>query len=101
MTSILNFLRAFLVLSMVVSCKAIPPNITIPDPYETTKDLALFIDGTAFTAEDNSNITKLHNAVQDRKDILTFYTVGVGAGPDAKRAGQFLGVGLSVDVQEA
>ena len=88
-------------LIICIGCKAIPPLISVPDPYERAKDIAVFIDGTAFTPKDSSNITKLHNSLIDRKDILSFYTVGVGAGPDAKRVGQFMGVGLSKDVQEA
>jgi len=98
------FLKTVLVVSLVYlfnACKAIPPLISVPDPYESTKDIAIFIDGTAFTPKDSSNITKLRNNLKDRKDILSFYTVGVGAGPDAKRVGQFMGVGLSKDVQEA
>ena len=83
----------------MVSCKAIPPEVNIPDPYSKPKDITIFIDGTAFKPSDSSNIYKLNQSLRQRKDILSFYTVGVGAGPDAKHAGQFLGVGLSKDVQ--
>ncbi|WP_296384675.1 DUF2235 domain-containing protein [Winogradskyella sp.] len=84
---------------LAISCKAIPPEINIPDPYKKAKDIAVFIDGTAFMPSDSSNIYKLNQNLKQRKDILSFYTVGVGAGPDAKSFGQFLGVGLSKDVQ--
>lgn len=86
---------------LVMSCKAIPPEINIPDPYEKAKDITVFIDGTAFKQSDSSNIYKLNQNLKQRKDILSFYTVGVGAGPDAKGLGQFFGVGVSKDVQNA
>ncbi len=91
----------FLIVVVLTSCKAIPPEINIPDPYHNAKDIAIFIDGTAFKPSDSSNIYKLNQNLKQRKDLLSFYTVGVGAGPDAKRAGQFLGVGMSEDVQNA
>lgn len=98
-----KYLKAILLLMVILvsSCKAIPPEITIPDPYSGAKDIAIFIDGTAFKPSDSSNIYKLKQNLKSRKSLLSFYTVGVGAGPDAKRAGQFLGVGLSKDVQNA
>lgn len=92
----------YLILIILISgCKAIPPEITIPDPYKQAKDIAIFIDGTAFKPADSSNIYKLYENTIKRDDLLSFYTVGVGAGPDAKRAGELLGVGVSVDVQNA
>ena len=100
----MKFLLRLLIISciaLLTSCRAIPPDISIPDPYSKPKDIAIFIDGTAFKQSDSSNIYKLVEKVKDRKDLLSFYTVGVGAGPDAKRVGQFLGIGLSVDVQNA
>jgi len=90
-----------LIIILVSSCKAIPPEINIPDPYNKVKDITVFIDGTAFKPSDSSNIYKLNQNLKQQKDILSFYTVGVGAGPDAKSFGQFLGVGLSKDVQNA
>lgn len=90
-----------LIVILVSSCKAIPPEINIPDPYSKAKDITVFIDGTAFKPADSSNIYKLKQNLKQRKDLQSFYTVGVGAGPDAKHAGQFLGVGLSKDVQNA
>ena len=86
---------------LVSSCRAIPPEIHIPDPYSEAKDITIFIDGTAFKPADSSNIYKLNQNLKQRKHLLSFYTVGVGAGPDAKRSGQFLGVGMSEDVQNA
>ncbi len=101
MKAIVKLLILFNVLILCFGCKAIPPEVLIPDPYTAAKDITVFIDGTAFKPEDNSNIYKLRTNLKQRKDLLSFYTVGVGAGPDAKRAGQFLGVGVSVDVQNA
>jgi uncharacterized protein (DUF2235 family) len=88
-------------LILLFSCKAIPPEINIPDAYDKAKDITIFIDGTAFKASDSSNIYRLKQNLKQRKSILSFYTVGVGAGPDAKGPGQFFGVGLSKDVQDA
>ena len=93
------FFSIIIVVILLASCKAIPPEINIPDAYDNTKDITVFIDGTAFKASDSSNIYMLNQNLKQRKDILSFYTVGVGAGPDAKSFGQFLGVGLSKDVQ--
>jgi len=88
-------------IALLASCRAIPPKTNIPDPYNKAKDITVFIDGTAFKPSDSSNIYKLNQSLKTRKDLLSFYTVGVGAGSDAKRSGQFLGVGLSKDVQNA
>ncbi|WP_400078419.1 T6SS phospholipase effector Tle1-like catalytic domain-containing protein [Winogradskyella sp. R77965] len=99
MNRFLKFLNIIFFIALLVSCKAIPPEITIPDPYNKAKDITVFIDGTAFKPSDSSNIYKLNENLKQRKDILSYYTVGVGAGPDAKSFGQFLGVGLSKDVQ--
>ncbi len=76
-----------LIIILFSSCRAIPPEINIPDPYSKAKDITVFIDGTAFKPSDSSNIYKLNQNLKQRKDLLSFYTVGVGAGPDAKRSG--------------
>lgn len=88
-------------IALLFSCKAIPPEIHIPDTYNEPKDITVFIDGTAFKPSDSSNIYRLNQNLKQRKSLISFYTVGVGAGPDAKRPGQFLGVGMSKDVQNA
>lgn len=101
MKKLFTFLSIIFILVLIISCKAIPPEINVPDPYDKAKDITLFIDGTAFKASDSSNIYRLNQNLKQRKSILSFYTVGVGAGPDAKGPGQFLGVGVSKDVQNA
>ena len=101
MNKFCTFFGIFYSIILLSSCKAIPPEINIPDPYDKAKDIAVFIDGTAFKPSDSSNIYKLNLNLKQRKNLLSFYTVGVGAGPDAKSSGQFLGVGLSKDVQNA
>jgi uncharacterized protein (DUF2235 family) len=101
MNKLLTFFGIICFIVLLSSCKAIPPQINIPDPYDHVKDITVFIDGTAFKPSDSSNIYKLNQSLKQRKNILSFYTVGVGAGPDAKSPGQFLGVGLSKDVQNA
>ena len=101
MNKFISSLGIIFIIVLLFSCKAIPSQINIPDAYDKAKDITVFIDGTAFKPSDSSNIYRLNQNLKQRKDILSFYTVGVGAGPDAKSFGQFLGVGLSKDVQNA
>ncbi len=82
-------------------CKAIAPITTIPDPYESPKDIVILIDGTSNTPEDNTNINKLRKQLKKRDDLVSFYTVGVGGGPDFAITGMAMGVGISKDVREA
>ncbi|OIQ30469.1 MAG: hypothetical protein BM564_03635 [Bacteroidetes bacterium MedPE-SWsnd-G2] len=59
------------------------------------------MDGTNNTTKDNTNIYKLYNLVTPKKNVSSFYTVGVGAGPDFKFLGLAFGFGLEYDVIEA
>jgi len=85
---------------LLTCCKAIPPLVQIDD-YRDSKDIVILIDGTSNTPKDNTNINKLRTLLKKRDKLTSFYTVGVGGGPDFAITGMALGVGISKDVQEA
>ncbi len=101
MNGIKNSICAMVLLALCCACSSIPPRIQLPDPYKESKNILVFIDGTNNKATDSSNIFKLSQLVKKDHKNLSFYTVGVGAGYDAKALGIALGVGMSEDVKEA
>lgn len=101
----INRNHRYLILCMIgitlYGCKAIAPLTTNPDFNTSPKDIVVLIDGTSNTPEDNTNINKLRTQLQKREDLVSFYTVGVGGGPDFAITGMAMGVGISKDVREA
>ena len=94
----INFI---LTVSFIVSCSSIPPLIDNNRNEIKPKDIMVFLDGTANTPESNTNIFKLYNLKQRRENISSFYTVGVGGGPDYKILGMGMGTGIGRDVRDA
>lgn len=84
-----------------VCCKAIPPLTSGPNALNQSTKIVVCIDGTNNTAVDNTNIYKLYTLISPKKDVSSYYTVGVGAGPDFKILGLAFGFGLEYDVVEA
>ena len=66
------------------------------------KSVAVFLDGTGNDFNSATNVARLHQFVinQDRRDVVTFYTSGVGA-DSTGLLGLAAGLGFKKDVQAA
>lgn len=72
-----------------------------PAPNDSPRILAIFFDGTGNVQLARSNLAQLYQLVanQNRPDIVTFYTEGVGT--DNGVLGLGLGTGIGTDIKEA
>jgi len=86
---------------LIIGCKAIPPETKFPLSLDKSRDITIFIDGTFNIKKDNTNIWKLFNNSLQNEKRASFYTVGVGGGPDKKFFGMAFGTGIGNDVREA
>jgi uncharacterized protein (DUF2235 family) len=79
------------------------------DPTETSpvkgKNLAVFLDGTWDTFGDNTNVWRIKSLCakrsKDKKDQLSYYSVGVGTSIGEEVRGGVLGYGVDRMVQDA
>jgi uncharacterized protein (DUF2235 family) len=86
---------------LIFGCKSTAPLVTPNLNSDAPKDILIFIDGTANTPKDNTNINKLRLLAKQSDSLDSFYTVGVGGGKDFKISGMAFGVGVKRDVVEA
>lgn len=89
----------FLIGILFLSCRVQQPFAHIPTQLsDSSKKLAIFIDGTASNESSHTNISKLYNltTLQNNSDISALYLRGVGNGADL--LGIITGSGIKKEV---
>lgn len=71
-----------------------------PNP-SSTRNVALFLDGTWNTLWDNTNVWRLKSLCKQNSSQLVYYSQGVGTQADEKFRGGVLGYGIDQEVIDA
>lgn len=66
-----------------------------------TRRLALFLDGTWNTVDDDTNVWRLKSLCSESNDQLCYYSAGVGTAYDQRISGGMFGAGLDNEVIRA
>src|ERR1700722_16474581 len=67
----------------------------------TGKRLALFLDGTWNTLNNNTNIWRMKSLCRQSESQMSYYSAGVGTQKDERLRGGMFGVGLDDEVTNA